>query len=274
VAYGFGLFHNEYKGLHVIKHSGNMTGFRAQVASFPEQNFTAIALCNNMAILPHIIVEKLADIYLEGQFKPEVRSEKSVIDGLPTAAPLSERDALRYAGVYAHPESGRFFKLTIRNGKLVNNEFFKKEVPVTAVSENRLLVVDGNGMTDLNPIFDKAGKIAEIRILDKSGKPDSFVPVKPPFDSPQQMTEYQGTFYSEELNGEHKISLKGNSLILQFGDSFEAPLVAAYADVFTTANGQVTLSFTRNGKGVISGFMFGSAADEREVKGIAFMRRS
>ena len=43
-----------------------------------------------------------------------------------------------------------------------------------------------------------------------------------------------------------------------------------YADVFTTANGQISLSFTRDDKGKIAGFVFNSALDDRETKGIIF----
>ena len=108
MGYGFGLFQNKYKGLPVIKHSGNMTGYRAQIVSFPEQKFTVIALCNNSAIFPSAIVEKLADIYLEGQLKPDVPSQKKVTESLPPAIALSEKEALRYAGVYASRRAERF----------------------------------------------------------------------------------------------------------------------------------------------------------------------
>ena len=273
VDYGFGLFHNEYKGLPVIKHSGNMFGYRAQIVSFPEQRFTVIALCNNMAILPHMIIEKLADIYLEGQLKPDVPTQKRVAETLPPAITLSEREALRYAGIYAHTESGRVFKLSVKDGKLINSGIFRNEIPVTAISENRLLVVEANGMAELHPVFDKSGTVSEIRAPTNSGKPDIFVRVKPPLDSPQQLSEYAGTYYSDEFDADYKIPLKGNNLALQIGESFEASLTATYADFFTTAGGQVNLSFTRDDKGKIAGFVFNSALDEREVKGIAFKRR-
>ena len=275
ITYAFGMWRNQYKGLPTLRHSGNMTGFRAQILSFPEQKFAVIALSNNMSVLPSAIVDKLADIYLDGQFKPASASiQKNVTEGLPPAISLSEKDALRYAGIYAHVESGRFFKLSIKDGKLVNGEFFKKEVPVTAISENRIVVVDGNGMTDLNVVFDKAGRVGEIRILNDSGTPDVFVPVKPPADSPEQLSEYIGTFYSEEFNADHRIELKGKNLVLQIGESFEAPLTPAFTDAFTTANGQVILLFNRNDKGMVSGFVFNSGIDEREVKDINFARRS
>ena len=273
IAYAFGMWRGEYKGLPVITHSGNMFGYRARIGSFPEQKFTVIALSNNMAILPSVIVEKLADIYLEGQLKPAVPSPKGVAETLPQAIALSEKEALRYAGMYANLETGKVFKLSFKDGKLINSGLLKNEIPVTPISENRLLLVAGTDVTELNPVFNNSGTISEIKILTKSGKPDIFVPVKPPFDSPQQLSEYAGTYYSDEFNADFKISLKGNNLSLQIGENLEPQLTAAYADVFTTAGGQINLSFTRNGQGKIAGFVFNSALDDREVKGIIFKRQ-
>ena len=273
IHYTFGLFLNEYRGLPVIKHSGNMSGYRSQIVSFPEQKFTVIALSNNSAIFPSVIAEKLADIYLEGQLKPDVPPRKRVAQTLPPAVALPEKEALRYVGIYAHQESGRVFRMSLKDGKLINSGIFRNEVPVTAVSENRLLVVEDGGMAELNPVFDKSGKVSEIRVPAKSGKPDVFLPVKPPTDSPEALPEYAGTYHSDELDADHRISLKGNNLILQIGESFEAPLTAAYADFFTAMGGVINLSFTRDDTGKITGFVFNAAADGRDVKGIAFKRQ-
>jgi hypothetical protein len=273
ISYAFGMWRGEYKGLPRITHSGNMSGYRAQVLSFPEQKFTVIALSNNSAILPSVIVAKLADIYLEGQLKPDVPSQKRVAETLPPTITLSEKEALRYAGIYAHTESGRIFKLSFKDGKLINSGLLKNEIPVTPISENRLLLVAGTDVTELNPVFNNSGTISEIKILTKSGTPDIFVPVKPPFDSPQQLSEYAGTYYSDEFDADYKISLKGNNLSLQISENLEPPLTAAYADVFTTAGGQINLSFTRDDKGKIAGFVFNSVIDERDIKGVAFKRR-
>lgn len=273
MAYAFGMWRGEYKGLPLITHSGNMFGYRARIGSFPDQKLTVIALSNNMAIFPSVIVEKLADIYLEGQLKPDVPSPKKVAETLPPAIALSEKEALRYAGMYANLETGKVFKLSFKDGKLINSGLLKNEIPVMPISENRLLLVAGTDVTELNPVFNNSGTISEIKILTKSGKPDIFMPVKPPFDSPQQLSEYAGTYYSDEFDADYKISLKGNNLSLQIGENLEPQLTAAYADVFTTAGGQINLSFTRDGQGKIAGFVFNSALDEREVKGILFKRR-
>jgi CubicO group peptidase (beta-lactamase class C family) len=271
--YAFGMWRSEYKGLPLIKHSGNMSGFRAQIFTFPEQKFTAIALCNNSAIFPSVILPKLADIYLDGQFKPDVPSQKKVEESLPEAVALPEKEALRYAGIYANAESGAVFKLSLKDGKLINSGLLKREVPVIPISENRFLMVAGTDKYELIPVFNQSGAMPEIKLIRNGGKPDIFVSVKPPFDSPQQLSEYAGTYYSDEFDADYKISLKSNNLSLQIGENFETPLTAAYADFFTTAGGQVNLSFTRDDKGKIAGFVFNSAIDERDVKGIAFKRQ-
>ena len=271
--YAFGFWRGEYKGLPTILHSGNMSGYRAQILSFPEQKFTVIALSNNSAIFPNAIVRKLADIYLEGQLKPEVPGPKKVVETLPPAIALSEKEALRYAGMYASRESGAVFKLSLKDGKLINSGLLANETPVMAISEKRFVMVAGGDKYELIPVFNNNGAISEIRLTTNSVRPDVFVPVRPPFDSPQQLSEYAGTYYSDEFDADWKISVKGKNLSLQVSETLEPSLTAAYADVFTTANGQINLSFTRDDKGKIAGFVFNSALDDREVKGVAFKRR-
>jgi CubicO group peptidase (beta-lactamase class C family) len=273
INYAFGLFLNKYKGLPVIKHSGNMTGFRAQIASFPEQKFTAIALCNSSAIFPSTIVEKLADIYLAGQLKPDAPAEKKVEEALPQAFPLSEKEAQRYAGFFASRASGAAFKLTLKDGKLFNSGLLQKEAPLMPVAENRFLMIAGNDRYELIPAFTSGGAIAEIKMTRNGGKPDVFVPVKPPFDSPQALAEYAGIYYGEEFDANYKLTIKDNNLVLQIGENFENRLNAAYADYFTIQGGTVNLTFHRDEKGKIKGFTFNSALDEREVKNIDFTRQ-
>ena len=112
-----------------------------------------------------------------------------------------------------------------------------------------------------------------MKLITNGGKPDVFITVKPPLDSPQKLSEYGGTYYSDEFDADYIISLRGNNLALQIGENSETPLTAAYADFFTLAGGQINLSFTRDDKGKIAGFVFNSASDERDVKGITFKRR-
>jgi CubicO group peptidase (beta-lactamase class C family) len=273
IGYSFGLFHNKYKGLPVIKHSGNMQGYRAQIVSFPEQKFTVIALSNNSAIFPSVIAEKLADIYLEGHLKTDAPGQKKASESLPQAVALSEKDAQRYDGFYASSESGAAFKLAFKDGKLVNSLLLRNEVPLVPVAGNRFFMTADNNGYELIPVLNASGAVSEIKLIRNGGKPDVFVPVKPPFDSPEALAEYAGTYYSDEFDADYQLILKDNNLVLQIGENFENRLTAAYADYFTIQGGAVNLSFRRDDKGKITGFVFNSALDEREVKGIVFKRQ-
>jgi CubicO group peptidase (beta-lactamase class C family) len=272
--YSFGLFHNTYKGVPVIRHSGNMSGYRAQIVSFPSEKFSVIMLSNNSAVIPSSIAEKLADIYLDGRLKPAPSSENvPASQSQPAGNTLSETGAARYAGIYAHAASGRVFKLSVKDGKLINNGIFPNDVPVTVAAENRLFVVSGNGKAELHPIVDKSGVVSEIHAPTNGGKPDVFVRVNPPADSPETLAEYAGTYYSEEFDGNHILKVKGNGLVLQIGDNFEAPFMARAADIFTGGGNQVRLTITRDAKGKINGLIFNSEVDGRDVKGVIFTRR-
>jgi len=154
--------------------------------------------------------------------------------------------------------------------QLINSGLLRNEVQLTPISANHFVMMAGTDKYELIPVVNQSGTISEIKLIRNGGKPDVFVPVKPPLDSPQQLAEYAGTYYSEEFDGNHKISLEGNNLVLQIGENLEAPLTAAYADFFTIE--AINLSFTRDDKGKITGFVFNSAG-EREVKGITFKRR-
>lgn len=59
----------------------------------------------------------------------------------------------------------------------------------------------------------------------------------PPLDSSQQLSEYAENYYSDELDGDYKLTLEGNSLILQISENLQPTLSAAYADVFTAPGG-------------------------------------
>jgi hypothetical protein len=125
---------------------------------------------------PSVIARKLADIYLEGQLKPDVRAKKQSRKVCHKRFLCLKRQALRYAGVYASAESGAAFKLKFKDGKLINSGLLKNETPVIPISENHFVMVAGSDKYELNPVFDKSGAISEIKLIRNGGKPDVFVP--------------------------------------------------------------------------------------------------
>lgn len=270
IKYAFGVWQQQYKGLRMIEHSGNMMGYRAKIFSFPEQRFAAFALCNNIAILPADIVRKLSDTYLAGQLKPVEPGPKPAPVTLPPAVAISEKAALRYPGFYASKESGASFGLSFEDGKLVTTGLVQYKAPLVHIGENRLAMVAKNNKFELTSVESASGAVTEIRLTVNDGKPDIFVPVKPPLDS---LAEYAGVYYSDELDAHYKLTLDGKDLVLRISEERAPTLTAAYEDVFTTAGGQISLVFSRDNQRRITGFVFNSGVDGRDVKGVSFKRR-
>ncbi|HEX6126654.1 MAG TPA: serine hydrolase [Pyrinomonadaceae bacterium] len=273
ITYAFGMWSSKYKGLKKVTHSGNVSGFRAQLVAFPDQRFSVIVLSNNSAIIPPVVVEKLAGIYLEGQFTDTAAKPKVDIASMPAGSPIREADAARYTGIFANPDLGLMFKMNIKDGKLVQTGLAKSELPVTRTAEGHLVMVEGESRYEMIPVVDASSAVSQMKLPRSNGQADTFVRVKAPFDSAEKLAEYVGTYYSEEFDASYQISRKGNGFIVHITDTFQAPLTPAYQDVFTTAEGQINLVFTRDDNGKISGFVFNSAWGERDVKGVVFKRK-
>ena len=272
ITYAFGMWNSKYKGLKKVTHSGNVSGFRAQLVSFPDQRFSVIVLSNNSAILPPVVVEKLANIYLEGQFTDTAAKPKVDIASLPAGNPIAEADATRFAGIYTNTDTGQIFKMKMKDGKLVHTGLAKSELPVMRTADGRLVMVEGESRYEMIPVADNNGAVSQMKLPRSNGQADMFVRVKAAYDSPEKLAEYTGTYYSEEFDASYTISRKGSGFIVHISDTFEAPLTPAYEDVFTTAEGQINFVFTRDEKGKISGYVFNSAWGERDVKGVVFKR--
>jgi hypothetical protein len=61
----------------------------------------------------------------------------------------------------------------------------------------------------------------------------------PPLDTPQQLSEYAATYYSDEPDAVYKLTLEGNSFVLQISENLQPTFTAAYADVFTAPGGRM-----------------------------------
>lgn len=223
-AYAFGMWSGKYKGLKKVTHSGNVSGFRAQLVSFPDQKLSMIVLSNNSAILPPTVVEKLTGIYLEGQFTDTAAKPKVDIASLPAGSPIAEADAARYAGFFTNADTGLIFKMNIKDGKLVHTGLAKSELPVMRTADGHLVMVDGDSRYEMIPVVDTKGAVSQMKLPRSNGQADMFVRVKAPFDSAEKLAEYAGTYYSEEFDATYGIIRKGNNFTVHITDTFQAPL--------------------------------------------------
>lgn len=133
LSYGLGWFLSDYRGKKVVEHGGAIDGMRAQVALLPEEKLGVVILTNmNGTPLPHILMYKVFDAYLEGNrqkdwsgellktFKTLEEQGKAAAKKIEEARVKDTRPSLpleNYAGTYKNDLYGEV-KVSHDGGKL------------------------------------------------------------------------------------------------------------------------------------------------------------
>jgi CubicO group peptidase (beta-lactamase class C family) len=123
IDYAFGQVIGKYRGLKMISHGGADAGYRTFFARFPEQK-TSVTVFSNMASFnPAGLSFKIADYYLEGEFKPEPKKDEPQSDE-PPAAPEEKFDPSTlkltdFTGRFYSPELETTYSLVIVNDTLI-----------------------------------------------------------------------------------------------------------------------------------------------------------
>jgi hypothetical protein len=135
--YGLGLFIDDYCGQKVYWHGGNITGYTSNIAIFPEQKTSIIALSNTMELIPYehrFDIAKVlfdacemqpSDLFGEDELRREFKKKQSEFTDKTTK--FSE-----YLGKYTVEGFCKYFEIVENNGKLTakidNKEFPLKQV--------------------------------------------------------------------------------------------------------------------------------------------------
>lgn len=117
--YAKGLFLQDYRGLHTVRHGGAWGGYRAELLRFPDQHFSVACLCNFSNSDPESRAEKVADAYLSRLMKPkETKKEESAEEKQKPEVVITAEQLQAYLGDYHSEELRIFYRLEIWEGKL------------------------------------------------------------------------------------------------------------------------------------------------------------
>jgi len=202
--YAFGLYVDEYKGLRVIHHGGSWMGYGAELIRFPEQSFSVICLSNSSSINPSRLAKQVADLYLSDIFIVlDNDSEKSETEKFK----LSARDLESKIGIYFCSKTWSVCELSMKDGKLIS-DVFDLNFEIVPTSQNQFNAIDIP--YDINFTFETtdADKDNNVQIQIEGGTIYTYKRMKTEEISPDQMQEFVGDYYSEELNTNYKIILK------------------------------------------------------------------
>jgi len=248
--YAAGLEIGAYGGLRFVAHSGSWVGFKAQLLRFPEQRFSVICLCNDESANPTALALQIADIYLADQFKtaptrPVVVAHR---DGDPVA-PAAELAAKE--GLYREPVTHAVARVTAGDqGLLVDQGWGPSEYAPIGRDTFRSADRDVGFTADLVFVEKKRTTPDRFQLVQLGELPLDFERIDPYSPSLDELKEYTGIYYSEELETVNRVYLENGRLYLEYRRSPKSPLQPTLKDQFTL--NAMRVEFERDSKGAVS----------------------
>lgn len=233
--YAAGLTIGTYRGLPTVRHGGSWAGYRAELLRFPAQRTSIACLCNLASAGPSALAERVADIVLASS----LASAAKPADAAAPAVALSAERMAALVGYYEHEKDGSFRRISMKDGALYYG--LGANTPMTAVAQDRFRLAG----SPVELVFPAAapGAPQELRMV-REGSDSAVFRRVPPAPS-GGLDAYAGRFYSDELEAEWLLAVKGDGLTAQVLQDPPMNLVRVKADVFVAASGLV-LRFERD----------------------------
>ena len=257
IDYAAGLVLGKYRGLNIVDHNGGDAGYRSDMIRFPDQHFTVACLCSLSTANPTDFTHKVADIYLANEMQPAETAHAD--DSGPVT--LTPKQMQTKAGVYVNVnDPDDMVRWVIHDGQLqVGNIGQDRTYPVKAISENQFHFL--LAPVDYTFLSSTPGAPQQLAIKLPDGKIETYSAVPVFVPSPAQLAEYAGIYSSKEIDPLYELKIETSSdgkesLVLHRLKSDPDTLQLVTHDFFTARAGKIR--FTRNMKGVISGFVLSS----------------
>jgi len=264
--YAFALNIRPYKGLKTVSHGGALGGYRSAMIRFPEQNFSIICLSNLSTFNPTKLCFQVADIFLADQFKEEKTKTEVKLKEKVKFVKLSEKKLKEKVGAFLLSETGEIIKLFLKDGKLISNAS-GQNFPLEAVSETEFHVLEAPVKVVIKFEKKSRNKALLMHVYQEGEKPKTYKSVQLVTLTHEQLKEFRGNYYSEELQVTFRLALKGGKLYFVHKNAPKTPLQPTLRDKFTVRGWKT--NFRRNKEGNISSF----SLDAGRVKNLRFYKK-
>ncbi|MGH9940540.1 MAG: serine hydrolase domain-containing protein, partial [Blastocatellia bacterium] len=243
--YGLGLSIGTYKGLKTVEHSGADAGYRSHLMRFPDQRFSVACLCNLGSAGPNQFARKVADIYLANHLKPDAPKDNA------GGVKLSEKELADKTGAYWTSSTEELGRVTLTGGKLFF-AFDGNNAELIPLGEKRFQISGFNGEVTFESPSEGARRI----VLTPAGRRpivfDALAPVTP---NAEQLAEYAGDYYGEEIDSVYKLAVQDGKLTMRRKKYRPVEMTPVAKDVFTAA-GSGSMRFTRDKQNRVTGLVF------------------
>jgi CubicO group peptidase (beta-lactamase class C family) len=231
--YALGLRIAPYKGVHEVGHSGSTAGYRAYLADYPDQHVSVAVLCNVSSGNAGQYAHAVADLYLGSAISATTATSA------PARYQLTAGELDAAAGLYRNTETGEPLRISkdgqtlrLENGPALQAESGSR----FSASNGRRIEIEGG----------------RLRMVDAFGSVEPYERVAAADLQPRSLTDYTGTYSSDEAEVTYGAEIEDNALVLRRRPDTTVRLRSVYADGFQGGIGFVR--FHRDAGGKVTGF--------------------
>jgi len=255
----------------MISHGGSFVGFRAEMIRFPEQKFSVICLANLSTIQSPTLARRVADIYLADQFKqPDTKYKAESVDATQfiERAPEKLND---YTGTFRNPVTGRIWKVFLEEGKLSVKTQGGSQFQIAPINQTQFRPVSSS--VELTITFERqhSNKPSRMHVSREGEKTESYEAIQVVSPTSDQLAEYVGQFFSDEVQVTYKVVLEEGKLFIRHGNKHKnypkEPLEPTLKDMFVVSF--MGIHFLRHDPGKVSAFKLNVG----RVKNIRFVKK-
>jgi CubicO group peptidase (beta-lactamase class C family) len=265
--YGFGIGIGEYRGLKRYSHGGADIAHRAMLTYFPEINSGVITLSNNASFSTGV-ANDLVNLYFEDQLEKDDEEEREDDSEKEDGTFIvSEEILTTYVGKFKLESLGMIMEYSLEEGSLMSKVSGQSDLNLTAITDSTFTY---NGI-EATALFKKDATGIVNRVIHTQGGQDYELERLPSYEANlDELTEYSGKYFSEELETFYTIKLKDSTLIAVLRNFEDIELSTAEKDNFSADVFFIQeMVFKRNGQGTINGFEISNG----RTKGVSFEKQ-
>jgi CubicO group peptidase (beta-lactamase class C family) len=247
LTYAHGIAVSQYRGIRTIGHGGADAGYRSDYIRFPEHDLGIVTFCNFAAAGPGRYTRSVADVLLDDVLTPVAENADPEVDVDRWGETFE-----RMRGYYSDPQTDRplFVYIFRRHGRLARGSGSGgRGTTLVPLAENRFQLGTGREVAELDIAEGKPRAITiDGRRFPYAGRaPDNI-----------ELREYVGTYWSDELGTEYRITADTAASRLRLVHRKQQPRVlrAAFTDTFSAGGDWFT--FSRAPDGRVAGFTWSS----------------
>ena len=248
--YAFALNNGTYKGLKTVSHGGSLAGYRSQLMRFPDENFSVIVLANRGDANPTSKSFQIADILLKDKFVEEKPIKKELQQDDSSNEDTAEVFELNQLSGNYEIQAGVILEITVKNDSLhVLQTWNQSNYNIINTTGNTFEIPDDNSIQFV--FSEQKDDFAQILTVFQNGNKTTCKRKEKLDLSTLNIEDYNGRYYSEELDATYLLFLEDDKLKIQIANYDSQELTYYDVDSFTTDGGLVRF---KRSNGVITGF--------------------